>query len=213
MSKSLADTRTDYTSGKLERTDLDSNPYILFQNWYDEADTHVSIDANAMVLSTVDESHRPDSRVVLLKGLESERFIFYTNYESVKGQQIELNPHVSLLFFWKELQRQVRIDGLASKISEEESTYYFHSRPRESQIGAWASHQSKPLADRLSLESSYERFEAEFEGKDIPKPDYWGGYAVEAYRFEFWQGRASRLHDRFTYSQEGGEWNINRLAP
>ncbi len=213
MSKTLADTREEYGKSGLRRSDLSEDPISFFRKWYEEATQEEGIDPNAFVLSTVDAQNKPDSRVLLLKGLEKGAFTFYTNYNSAKGQQMEDNSNVSMLFFWKSLERQVRIRGTVSRISREVAETYFRSRPRGSQLGAWTSDQSESVASRLEIEEKFQKVEEEFLGKDVPMPSYWGGYAVNPVEVEFWQGRASRLHDRFLYTLEGSEWTTQRLAP
>jgi pyridoxamine 5'-phosphate oxidase len=162
--------------------------------------------------STVDKG-KPKSRIVLIKGIEDNGVVFYTNYESDKGVEMEHNPNVSICFFWSELERQVRIEGRAEKISREESKAYFESRPLMSQIGAWTSNQSEIIENREQLEAKFEELKQRFADGEVPLPDYWGGYYVEPHRFEFWQGRASRLHDRICYEKDGESWNIFRLSP
>jgi pyridoxamine 5'-phosphate oxidase len=166
-----------------------------------------------MVISTVSADNKPSSRVVLLKGIEDGGFIFYTNYESRKGKELEHNPYISVLFFWPEAERQIRIEGKVSKISTETSKAYFVSRPRESQLGAWASAQSSIIQGRHSIEESYQQCLAQYEGKEIPLPDFWGGYIIHPSSFEFWQGRPSRLHDRMKYNKQQDSWHIVRLSP
>ncbi len=213
MSDSLANTRKEYKQSSLTRDELESNPVDQFKSWYDKATELVKMDANAGSLSTVDESGRPDARIVLLKGIEDDRLLFFTNYDSTKGKHIEVNPFVSWVFYWKELEQQVRISGEATKVSEEEATKYFHSRPRESQISVWTSQQSEVIEDRAVLENRFKHFSDKFAGRDIPKPENWGGYSITPFEIEFWQGRAYRLHDRFRYRRHGEGWMIQRLAP
>jgi pyridoxamine 5'-phosphate oxidase len=205
--------RQDYTLATLNEEDIHPHPFTQFNHWFQQALNAEISEVNAMTLSTVDEACNPHARIVLLKGLEDDKFVFFTNYSSHKGQQIATNPKASLLFFWKELQRQVRVEGVLEKISEEASTAYFQSRPRESQIGAWASHQSEILNSRQILEDRFQSISKQYEEQDIPKPPHWGGYALVANKLEFWQGRASRLHDRLVYSLEQGKWAISRLNP
>lgn len=171
------------------------------------------MEPNAMTLSTV-EGNKPSSRIVLLKGVENEEFVFYTNYNSSKGRQMALNPNVTLNFFWPELERQVRIDGTVQKVDEATSDAYFQSRPRGSQIGAWVSPQSEVIDKRAVLNHRLEEIELRFQNKEIERPPHWGGYSVKPYMIEFWQGRPSRLHDRIRYTfSESGNWKIERLAP
>lgn len=196
----------------LQESDLDSNPLKQFEKWFEEVLASGLEEPNAMVLSTVNEG-KPSARIVLLKDLDSG-FKFFTNYGSKKGQEMEENPQVALTFFWKELERQVRIEGLVEKVSADESDEYFKSRPRGSQIGAWVSHQSAAIASREVLEATNAELEARFEGKEIQRPDHWGGYRVIPTYIEFWQGRPSRLHDRLAYTKkEDNSWKIERLSP
>jgi pyridoxamine 5'-phosphate oxidase len=211
--KTLAELRRDYSSEPLLESAVSPDPFVQFGKWMDEAFATGEIDGNAMAASTVDAEGRPSSRVVLLKGVDEGGFVFFTNYESKKAADLACNENVFLLFFWPGLHRQISISGIASKISREESEQYFATRPRESQAGAWASHQSSVIASRDELESSFADVHQRFEGQTIPCPPFWGGYRVVPGRFEFWQGRASRLHDRICYTLAGGEWQITRLAP
>ncbi|HMN33393.1 MAG: pyridoxamine 5'-phosphate oxidase [Chitinophagaceae bacterium] len=215
MQKDIASIREEYLLSELDESEVLANPVEQFENWFNQAIQSKIVDVNAMTLCTVDQHNIPNGRNVLLKGIENNEFRFFTNYNSQKGKEILVNPHVTLVFYWKELQRQVRIRGSVQKISEEESIEYFQSRPRESQIGAWVSHQSEILSDRKELENKTKKFELEFKQlEQIPKPDYWGGFAVSPIYIEFWQGRASRLHDRICYSlQNDGTWKKNRLSP
>ena len=209
----LADLRQHYTKGGLEEHQIPDSPFTLFNEWFKQAGELGVLEPNAMVLSTVSADNKPSSRVVLLKGIEDEGFIFYTNYESRKGRELEYNPYISILFFWPEAERQIRIEGKVSKISTESSKEYFVSRPRESQLGAWASAQSSIIQGRHSIEESYQQCLAQYEGKDIPLPDFWGGYIIHPSSFEFWQGRPSRLHDRMKYTKDQESWHIVRLSP
>ncbi len=213
MAKSLADTREEYGKSGLRRSDLLDDPISMFRLWYDDIARHEGSDPNAFTLSTVDTKNRPDARIVLLKGIEDGHFIFYTNYDSTKGEEIAANPEVSMLFFWKSLERQVRIRGYASKLGSGTSEEYFRTRPRGSQLGAWTSQQSHVVKDRMELEEKYQKLDEQYLDTDIPMPTHWGGYKIKAWEYEFWQGRSSRLHDRFRYSLEGSLWKIDRLAP
>ncbi len=213
LTHNLADLRQHYTKGGLEEHQIPDSPFTLFNEWFKQAGELGVLEPNAMVLSTVSADNKPSSRVVLLKGIEDAGFIFYSNYESRKGKELEHNPYVSILFFWPEAERQMRIEGKVSKISTESSKEYFVSRPRESQLGAWASAQSSIIKGRHSIEESYQQCLAQYEGKDIPLPDFWGGYIIHPSSFEFWQGRPSRLHDRMKYTKEQDSWLIVRLSP
>lgn len=213
MPTAIADLRKEYAKNALELAKVNPNPVLQFQQWFEEAQSAQVPEPNAMNLATVSPEGRPTSRIVLLKGVE-EGFIFYSNHESHKGKAIAQNRYVALTFFWPELERQIRIEGQAEKISEAQSTAYFHSRPRGSQIGAWTSPQSEIIKDRSVLTQRQETYTREFEGKEVPKPDHWGGYQVLPDRIEFWQGRPSRLHDRILYTlQKDNSWKIERLAP
>ncbi len=190
------------------------DPITFFRKWFTEAEAAQTTDINAMTLATIDARHNPHARIVLLKGLDEQSFVFFTNYDSDKGREIDENPNVALLFYWKELERQVRIEGFTEKISAEESDAYFHSRPTASKIGAWASPQSRKIAARNILDLNFAKYEKEFTDIFIPRPEHWGGYRVLPSRIEFWQGRTSRLHDRILFTQtEIGGWERHRLAP
>jgi pyridoxamine 5'-phosphate oxidase len=213
LTQNLADLRQHYTKGGLEEHQIPDSPFILFNEWFLQAGELGVLEPNAMVISTVSADNKPSSRVVLLKGIEDGGFIFYTNYESRKGKELEHNPYISVLFFWPEAERQIRIEGKVSKISTETSKAYFVSRPRESQLGAWASAQSSIIQGRHSIEESYQQCLAQYEGNEIPLPDFWGGYIIHPSSFEFWQGRPSRLHDRMKYNKQQDSWHIVRLSP
>jgi pyridoxamine 5'-phosphate oxidase len=206
--------RQEYTSAGLDKADVDPDPIVQFHEWFEnavDADLH---EPNAMILATAAEDGRPSARTVLLKGYDERGFVFYTNYEGRKADEIEVNPMCALLFYWGELERQIRIEGRASRLSSEESDAYFAGRPRGSRLGAWASEQSRPVEDRSILEERVRALEAEYEGREIPRPPFWGGYRVEPDTIEFWQGRESRLHDRLVYyHRSGGRWKIVRLQP
>lgn len=205
--------RVDYSLKQFDEQDILSNPIEQFQLWFDEAIQAEVNEPNAMTLATIKPNGYPAARVVLLKGVSELGFTFFTNYQSNKGKELESNPHVSLVFTWLELQRQVRIEGKAFKISKEDSDAYFHSRPIGSQIGAHASPQSQPLANRQELERMFKEFEQLFNQKPIMRPEHWGGYLVEPHAIEFWQGRQNRLHDRFLFTKTQGNWAHTRLAP
>lgn len=209
----IASIRKNYALKTLSEHDVFPDPIRQFQQWWDEA-IHSNIDeVNAMTLATASADGVPSARIVLLKGLDQEGFRFFTNYESLKGQQLAENPKACLVFFWKELERQVRVTGLVSRVPDAESDAYFHSRPAGSQVGAIVSPQSHVIESREWLDLQYQRVEKEV-GKSPERPGYWGGYLVKPVIVEFWQGRPSRLHDRLQYSlQESGDWIIERLAP
>ena len=210
----IADIRKDYSKKMLQETDVHADAIEQFKTWWTEAVDSAIDEVNAMTLATASAQGKPSARVVLLKGFNESGFIFFTNYHSQKASEIEENPRVSLVFFWKELERQVRIDGTIKKITAEDSDEYFYSRPVESSIGAWASPQSKVIASRKVIEENVLELEKSFAGKTIDRPPHWGGYIVKPAVIEFWQGRSSRLHDRLQYNlNEMGQWEIKRLAP
>lgn len=234
----IADIRRDYTIGHLARADLDANPLTQFARWFDEAARAktagsrlrqfaigiyksfatlfgaTNLEANAMSLATVGADGKPSVRTVLLKGVDQRGFIFFTNYESRKGQELAQNPNAALVFYWPELERQVCVAGRVTPLPRAESENYFHSRPKRSQVAAVASKQSSPLPDRAALELKMAQLEREFASTEVPVPDCWGGYVLAPERIEFWQGRASRLHDRFSYTKDAaGAWQIERLSP
>jgi pyridoxamine 5'-phosphate oxidase len=232
----IADIRREYKVLSLDREQLDADPLRQFSHWFDDAmGAHgksrwrkigialyklgqailgnPAADVNAMTLATVDAEGRPSTRTVLLKAVDARGFIFFTNYGSRKGRELEMNPAAALTFYWPEFERQVCVTGRVSKVSREESLAYFQSRPRGSQIGAWASRQSEPVADRATLEKSWAEIAKQYPA-EIPLPPFWGGYALQPERIEFWQGRPSRLHDRLCYTRQAdGRWHIDRLSP
>lgn len=213
QSLNIADIRKEYTLDALDVYSTAPSPFVQFNTWFGEALKSDVLEPNAMVLSTVHQS-KPSSRVVLLKGLENNLFIFYTNYMSAKGKHLAENPHANLLFFWPELERQIRIEGTVSKVDESISDLYFQSRPFESKLGAHASPQSQEIQDRTLLEIHMQELRSKYEGKEVPRPTHWGGYGLNPVYFEFWQGRASRLHDRIVYTLDINQtWNKSRLAP
>jgi pyridoxamine 5'-phosphate oxidase len=211
--KNLADIRRDYSLKQLSEDSVAPDPFAQFALWMDEALASEVAEPTAMTLSTVSAQNSPSSRVVLLKGFSADGFVFYTNYESRKGREIDLNTSVSLNFFWPELERQVNIEGTAARVSSHESEAYFQSRPIESRIGAWASKQSSVLASRGELERRVTELAEEYADGNVPLPPFWGGFRVTPCRFEFWQGRESRLHDRICYVLDGDVWTISRLSP
>jgi len=234
---SIADLRREYNLTGLRRKDLDNDAIMQFKRWFDQAtgarasgrirkflikvyksvllikDTE-QLDLNAMTLATTDHQGRPSARVVLLKGVDARGFIFFTNYNSRKGRELEENPEAALVFYWPEQERQVCVAGRATKLPAEESEAYFRTRPRGSQIGAWASDQSTPVTDRAELERKWQQFEERFPEGEVPCPPHWGGYVLAPTRMEFWQGRPNRLHDRFRYTRQPDQtWTIERLSP
>ena len=214
MSKSIADIRKDYSLKTLNESDVLDNPFEQFSIWWNDAVASDIDEVNAMNLATINQQLKPTSRTVLLKGFDDNGFIFFTNYNSSKGHQIENNTNVALCFFWKELQRQVRIEGIAKKISDEANDTYFNSRPYGSKVGAWTSPQSQIIESRDILVQNEEQIIKEFTVENITRPDHWGGYSVLPNYFEFWQGRSNRLHDRICYQlNENAQWKIARLAP
>ena len=211
---SIEDIRKVYQLQSLLEKDADANPVKQFEIWWQQVIESKIEEPNAMTLSTCTASGKPSSRIVLLKNIKKDGFVFFTNYLSRKGKEIESNPFVSLLFFWKELERQVRIDGEIKKISEQESDDYFFKRPKESRIGAWSSPQSEVIKSRDVLEKNVSDYIKKFDSQNIPRPPYWGGYIVIPTLIEFWQGRPGRLHDRLRYTlNEKSIWKMERLAP
>ncbi|OYU96824.1 MAG: pyridoxamine 5'-phosphate oxidase [Bacteroidetes bacterium B1(2017)] len=212
--KTIASIRQDYTLKQFDESHLVSDPMEQFKVWFKEAVDAEVMEPNAMTLATTKYDGKPTARVVLLKALEPKGFVFFTNYDSNKGKQIHRNPYGALVFFWPELQRQVRIEGIIVKNTEADSDEYFYSRPIESQIGAHASPQSSPIESRTELEENYKRLQEIFKTEPLIRPRHWGGFVLEPTLYEFWQGRSSRLHDRFQFSQnEEGKWLSVRLAP
>jgi pyridoxamine 5'-phosphate oxidase len=233
----MADIRREYSGGSLRRADLEANPVAQFQKWFAAAAGessggcwrkigialfklwhailgHAPADPTAMMLATVDPAGRPSARTVLLKGVDERGFVFYTNYESRKGRDLVDNPHAALTFYWADSERQVCVGGTVGKLSREASEAYFKSRPRGSRLAAWASNQSDVVADRAALEKKWNEAAARFPGDDVPLPPNWGGFVLKPEWIEFWQGRPSRLHDRFRYTrQPDGSWKLERIAP
>lgn len=214
MTASIAHLRKEYAAHSLQEHQVSPNPINQFETWWEEALRSEIVEANAMTLATASPDGMPSARIVLLKGFDLEGFVFYTNYKSYKAMQLEENPRACLVFFWKELERQVRITGLVSRVAESDSDAYFQLRPEASKVGAWASPQSQVIDSRDWLEAHYQKLSEEFSGTPLHRPPHWGGYVVKPVIMEFWQGRPGRLHDRIQYSlQEQGEWKIDRLAP
>ncbi len=232
----IADIRREYRLSGLRRSDLDPDPLKQFRKWFEQATGERKsgnvrkffirvykklllvtgtepTDLNAMTLATVDTEGRPSARVVLLKGLDERGFIFYTNYESRKGHELQNNPHAALVFYWSDQERQVCVAGKVNRVTTSESEVYFRSRPRGSRVAAWVSHQSQPVKDRGELERRWREYEAKYQGAEVPLPPYWGGYVLTPARIEFWQGRPNRLHDRFCYTKTEAGWDISRLCP
>ncbi len=213
MSK-IADIRKEYKLHSLNEKDVESNPIDQFTRWWEAAIISNIDEVNAITLATATPDGKPSARIVLMKGYDKKGFTFFTNYESNKAINLDANPQASILFFWKELQRQVRIEGIAERISAEESDTYFLTRPEGSRIGAWASPQSRVIKTRDELEDNFIIHQQQFNKKNIPRPQHWGGYRIKPQLIEFWQGRPNRLHDRIQYSlQKNGTWKIERLAP
>jgi pyridoxamine 5'-phosphate oxidase len=205
--------RKEYTRAGLAESDANPDPIEQFRRWFDDALAAGLREPNAMTLATATPDGRPSARVVLLKGFDERGFVFYTNYEGRKGEELEENPYCALVFYWAELERQVRVEGRVSRVPKRESDEYFGSRPRGSRLGAWASEQSRPVGGREVLEERLRALEAEYEAREVPRPPFWGGYRVEPEVIEFWQGRENRLHDRLVYRRSGGGWGRERLQP
>lgn len=209
----IADLRKEYTQSGIRRSELAVDPVSQFRAWFEQAMQAALPEPNAMTLATVDEEGSPVARIILLKGLDERGFHFFTNYSSAKARQLAKTPKAALVFHWVELERQVRIQGTVSKLTREDTEQYFQSRPRGSRLGAWASDQSEVLPNRAALEARWEEMEKRFPEEVVPVPPFWGGYAVYPLAVEFWQGRPSRLHDRFRYTRLESGWKIDRLAP
>ena len=214
MEKTVADLRKDYTLQGLSETDIDPNPFIQFRKWFDQACSAKLPEPNAMTLATATPDGKPSARMVLLKDFDARGFVFFTNYNSQKGQELAENPQAALVFWWAELERQVRISGHVEKVSENESDKYFYSRPFNSRLGAWVSNQSEIIPSREILEQSMEELQKKYQNQDVKRPPHWGGLRVIPMEIEFWQGRPSRLHDRLRYTcTDNNTWKIERLSP
>jgi pyridoxamine 5'-phosphate oxidase len=214
MDKSIADLRKDYSFQDLNEREIDPNPFIQFKFWFDQAVAAQLPEPNAMTLATCTADGQPSARMVLLKDFDDRGFVLFTNYNSRKGQELTANPQAALVFWWAELERQVRITGCVEKISSEESDRYFDSRPANSRLGAWASHQSEVIPSQEFLQQKLQEFQSKYENQEVPRPPHWGGFRVVPQEIEFWQGRPSRLHDRLLYTRlENGSWKIERLSP
>lgn len=213
LNLNIAELRKDYTQQSLNEKEVFSNPFQQFEKWWKEAVESGGEEVNAMTLATCNLKGQPSARIVLLKGFSEEGFIFFTNYTSKKGRELHQNPNAALVFFWKELERQIRIEGIVSKISVEDSNQYFFIRPQASQLAAWISPQSTVVSDREILEKNFQHYQQHFSKEKILRPEYWGGYILKPALIEFWQGRPGRLHDRIQYTLGGSNWKIERLAP
>jgi pyridoxamine 5'-phosphate oxidase len=211
--RDLGDLRQEYRNTPLSRAELDDDPFLQFDHWFAQAEQTETMDANAMSVSSVGADGQPSVRMVLLKYYSRDGFVFYTNLGSRKASEISTNPRVALLFYWAGLHRQIKILGQAARTTVAEDTKYFLSRPRDSQLGAWVSRQSSVIGARSVLENKFAEMKERFANGDVALPSFWGGYRVAPHSIEFWQGRESRLHDRFRYTREGQDWTVSRLAP
>lgn len=213
ITRYLNEIRRDFAGNPLNEDSVKENPLEQYALWFEEAVSAQLLDPYAMSLTTVNSIGQPSTRIVYMRGIKDGGFIFYTNYDSSKGKDLNANHKVSLNFFWGELERQIRVEGEVVKISAEDSDTYFSKRPRESQLGAWASSQSEELENRKQLEDKVAHFTEKFNGEDVPRPEHWGGYIVKPTKIEFWQGRPNRLHDRIVYTKDNGDWKQSRLSP
>jgi pyridoxamine 5'-phosphate oxidase len=214
MHQPIADLRKDYTLQDLSESEVDPNPFIQFKQWFEQALSAQLPEPNAMTIATATPDGKPSARMVLLKDFDQRGFVFFTNYNSRKGQELAENPQAALVFWWAELERQVRITGRVEKVCETESDQYFYSRPENSRLGAWASHQSEVIASREDLEQRLQELQLKYDHLEVPRPPHWGGLRVVPTEIEFWQGRSSRLHDRLLYTRlDNGNWKIARLSP
>lgn len=211
--KHLYHLRSDFAGQKLSKEDVDADPFVQFRTWFDEGVEAEVEELQAMVITSVSAEGWPSSRIVYMREIDEDGFVFYTNYNSSKGQDYAANPKISVTFFWKELARQLHVQGDIEQVSAERSDAYFASRPRMSQVGAWASEQSESLTSRNELELKVDAFDKRFKDQDVPRPPHWGGYKITPRAFEFWQGRPSRLHDRIVYKLVDGVWKIDRVSP
>lgn len=213
MPTSVADLRREYARARLDEANVSPDPITEFARWFDEAIQAEVHEPNAMTLASASPEGAPSARIVLLKGFDQQGFVFFTDYRSQKGTELKQNPRAALVFYWPELERQIRIAGSTALVGREESEAYFRSRPRGSRITAWVSHQSQVIASRKLLEDRVPEMDKRYPGEDVPLPPYWGGFRLVPGAFEFWQGRTSRLHDRIRYTREGERWRIERLSP
>ncbi|MGB3654742.1 MAG: pyridoxamine 5'-phosphate oxidase [Rivularia sp. (in: cyanobacteria)] len=213
MDKTIADLRQDYTLQGLSETKVNSNPFVQFKEWFDQALSADILEPNAMTVATTTPDGKPSARMVLLKDFDDRGFVFYTNYNSQKAQELAENPQAALVFWWAELQRQIRISGHVEKVADTESDNYFYSRPFNSRLGAWASNQSEVIENREVLEKHLEELKEKYQDREVPRPSHWGGIRVIPAEIEFWQGRSSRLHDRLVYTRYDDSWKIERLSP
>lgn len=213
VNQHISQLREDFLKGELSESTLENTPDLQFEKWMKEAIAAKVIEVAACNLATIGLNNKPANRIVYLREFSDNLFYFYTNYNSRKAKEIANNPNVSLNFFWPELERQIRIEGIVTLAENEKSDAYFNARPQDSKIGAWSSPQSQVIKGREELETNIEKTKLQFEGKDVPRPDFWGGYIIKANYYEFWQGRKNRLHDRIAFTLENNNWKIERLAP